>query len=65
MSAEIKDALLYGKLQDGLRLDLVSNAPGAQSYKELCIGAKNEERQLAELKRKKAMHKRAFLPADF
>ena len=56
MSTETRDVLLYGKLQDGLRLDLVSKAPaisGAQSYKELCIAAKNEERRLAELKRKK------------
>ena len=48
--------LLYGKLQDGLWTDLVSRAPaisGAQSYQELCIAAKNEERWLAELKRKK------------
>ena len=53
MSAETKDVLLYGKLQDGLRIDLVSKAPaisGAQSYQELCIA---EGRHLAELKRKK------------
>jgi len=47
MSTETRDILLYGKLQDGLRIDLVSKAPaisGAQSYKELCVAAKNEER---------------------
>ena len=47
MSAEARDVLLYGKLQDGLRNDLISKAPAiseAQSYKELCIAAKNEER---------------------
>ena len=35
MSAETRDVLLYGKLQDGLRIDLVSKAPaisGAQNY---------------------------------
>ena len=56
MSTETRDVLLYGKLQDGLRIDLVSKAPaisGAQSYQELCIAARNEERRLAELKRKK------------
>ena len=56
MLAETRDVLLYGKLQDSLKIDLVSRAPpisGAQSYQELCIAAKNEERRLAELKRKK------------
>ena len=46
MSAETKDVLLYGKLQDGLRIDLVSKAPaisGAQSYQELCIAAKTKK----------------------
>ena len=53
MSAETRDVLLYGKLQDSMRVDLVSKVPaisGTQSYKELCIAAKNEERRLAELK---------------
>ena len=43
MSAETRDVLLYDKLQDGLRLDLVSKAPaisGAQSYQELFVAAK-------------------------
>ena len=56
MSLDTRDVLLYGKLQDGLRIDLVSKAPaisGAQNYRELCIAAKNEERRLAELKRRK------------
>ena len=60
MSVETRDVLLYGKLQDGLRIDLVSKAPaisGAQSYKELCIAAKNEERRLAELKWKNSILK--------
>ena len=38
MSAKTRDLLLYGKLQDGLRIDLVSKAPaisGAQSYQKL------------------------------
>ena len=56
---EIRDVLLYGRLQDGLQTDLVSKAQvisGAQSYKELCIAAKNEERWLAELKQKKTVY---------
>ena len=38
MSAETRDLLLYGKLQDSLRIDIVNKAPaisGAQSYQEL------------------------------
>ena len=65
MSAETRDVLLHGKLQDGLRIDLVSKAPaisGAQSYKELCIAAKNEERRLAELKWKKQYTKEFSCP---
>ena len=56
MSFETSDVLLYGMLQDGLRIDLVSKVPaisGAQNYQELCIASKNEERRLAELKRKR------------
>ena len=56
MSTETRDVLLYGKLQDGLHINLVSKAPaisGAQNYQELCIAAKNEERNLAELKKRR------------
>lgn len=56
MSKETRDVLLYGKLQDGLWIDFISRAlviSRAQSYQELCVAAKNEERWLAELKRKK------------
>ena len=56
MSPETRNVLPYGRLQNGLQIDLVSKAPaisGAQSYQELCIAAKNEETRLAELKRKR------------
>ena len=33
MSAETKDVLLYGKLQDGLRIDLVIKAPAISGAK--------------------------------
>ena len=52
---ETRDILMYGKLQDGLKINLVSKAPaisGAQSYKEFCVAAKNEERELTELQTK-------------
>ena len=45
MSLDTRDVPLYGKLRDGLRIDLVSKAPaipGAQNYCELCTAAKNE-----------------------
>ena len=67
MSLDTRDVLLYGKLQDGLRIDLVSKAPaisGAQNYRELCIAAKNEERRLAELKRRK-QYIRSEMPQQF
>ena len=56
MSSETRDVLLYGKLQDGLWNDLVSKTPaisGRHSYQELCIAARNAERWLAKLKRKR------------
>ena len=49
MSLDARDVLLYGKLQDGLRIDLVSKAPaisGAQNYRELCIAAKMKKGDL-------------------
>ena len=42
MSAETRDVLLYGKLRDGFRIDIVRKASaisGTQSYQELCIVA--------------------------
>jgi len=63
MSAETTDVLLYGMLQDGFRLDPVSMAPaisGAQSYQELCVAAKNEERQLVESSWKNSIPRRVF-----
>ena len=54
MTTETKDALLYGQLQEGLRLEImqVPAVSGAQSYAELCVAAKNEQcRQDEMLKR--------------
>ena len=47
MSAETRNVLLYGQLQSGFTLEL-SKAPAvsrACNYDELCIAAKNEEKQ--------------------
>ena len=54
--AETKDMLLYGQLQEGLHLQLM-RAPavsGAENYQELIVAARNEERRLAELDKRKA-----------
>ena len=54
MLAETKDMLLYAQLQEGLHLQLL-RAPavsGAKNYQELIVVAKNEERRLADLRRR-------------
>ena len=54
MSPETKDLLLYGQLQEGLHLQLM-RAPavsGSKNYQEPVIAAKNEERRLADFKRR-------------
>ena len=45
--------ILYGQLQEGLRLELIRSASvsGALTYKELCVSAKNEEHRQRELKK--------------
>ena len=52
MLAETRDALLYGQLQEGIRLELMSalTVSGARDCPELCIVSKNEEKRLADLK---------------
>jgi len=59
MSKETKDVMLYGRLQEGLRLSVVKNpsVSGALSYKELCIAAKHEEKQLTEVQKHQANDK--------
>ena len=59
MSTETRDTLLYCQLQEGLRYELMK-APavsGATKYQELCIAAKNEEKRLAELRRRQQYSK--------
>ena len=54
MSLETTQTLLHGQLQEGLRYNLMK-APavsGAQTYPELCIAAKNEEKRQVELKKR-------------
>ena len=54
MSAETKDMLLYGQLQEGLHLQLMRSpaVSGAKDYQELIVVARNEERRLVDLRRR-------------
>jgi len=54
MSKDTKDVMLYGQLQEGLRLSIVKSPSvlGALSYKELCMAVKHEEKRLAEIKKR-------------
>ena len=54
MSGETRETLLYCQLQEGLRLQLMKGpaVSGARNYKELSLAAKNEEKRLADLKRR-------------
>ena len=64
MSSETRDTLLHGQLQDGLKHELM-RAPavsGAQSYPELCLAARNEEKRLAELKKRQQYLKPSATP---
>ena len=51
VSAETRDALLYSQLQEGLRYTLIKSpaVSGADSYQQLCMAAKHEEKRLSEL----------------
>ena len=55
MSDETRDTLLHGQLQEGLCYALMK-APavsGARAYQELCLAARNEEKRLAELAKRR------------
>ena len=54
MCKETKNVMLYGQLQEGLRLSIVRNpsVSGALLYKELCMAVKHEEKRLAEVKKR-------------
>lgn len=64
MSTETRDTLLHGQLQDGLKHELMKAAAvsGAQSYKALCLAARNEEKRLAELKKRQQYLKPSVAP---
>ena len=56
MSTETKETILYGQLQEGLRMELLlgTAVSGALGYRELCVAAKNEERRVLELKKRQS-----------
>ena len=55
MSVETRETLLYGQLQEGLKYELMKAAAvsGAQGYKQLCLAARNEEKWLIDLKKRR------------
>ena len=54
LRSETKETMLYSQLQEGLLLSLVRSpsVSGCQTYKELCVAAKQEEKRLADLRRR-------------
>ena len=59
MSDETRDTLLHSQLQEGLRYELMK-APavsGSHTYRELCLAARNEEKRIAELAKRRQYRK--------
>ena len=59
MLMETRNTLLHSQLQEGL-LDAILQTPtvsGAQTYEELCLAAKNEEKRQANMKRREKYRK--------
>jgi len=54
MKSETREALLHSQLQEGLKYSLMKSpaVSGAQTYKQLCLSAKQEEKRVMELKRR-------------
>ena len=61
MSAETKETMLFGQLQEGLRMELLRGpaVSGALGYKKLCVAAKMEEHWLAELRKRQGYQHQA------
>jgi hypothetical protein len=55
MSDETRETLLHSQLQEGLsyRLMQAPAVSGLHGYSELCLAARNEERRLAELAKRR------------
>ena len=60
LTTETRDALLYGQLQEGLKIEIMQ-APavsGAQSYAQLCVAARNEQHRQEELQKRQSYNER-------
>ena len=59
MRTETREALLFSQLQEGLKYELVRSptVSGAQTYQQLVLCAKNEEKRLAGLKQRQSYQK--------
>ena len=60
LTTETRDALLYGQLQEGLKIEIMQ-APAvsrAQSYTELCVAARNEQHRQEELQKRQSYNER-------
>lgn len=57
LSPDVRDALLYSQLYDGLQYEIMSGpaVSGSQSYQELCVAAKGEEHRLAALRQRQQL----------
>ena len=55
ISAETRNTLLYGQLQEGLKHKIMESpaVSGATGYQKLCLAAKAEEKRLAETKKQR------------
>ena len=64
ISDETRDTLLHCQLQEGLRYEIMQ-APavsGSHTYPELCLAARNEERRIAELAKRRQYRRSGFFP---
>ena len=54
LKPETRETMLYSQLQEGLLLSIVRSpsVSGCQTYKQLCIAAKQEEKRLADIRRR-------------
>ena len=55
ISAETRDALLLSQMQEGLKYELMASpaVSGAAAYKQLCLAARNEEKRLIDLEKRR------------
>ena len=64
MTIETRHTLLHSQLQEGLRREIMSDpaVSGAETYQALCLAAKNEERRLMELRKRRLYHRSTMPP---